>query len=129
MVLAARPVLVARSRRPHLELEIEVDRVQEPEVMEGTAEIDSNQAQHSRAARDLAEELMDSRRCLPAILSACGWVSLGAKLSLSLIAVGQVCLSTSPQIEHPSKVAWSLLHWFAHPQLASEEIRCRNAFA
>jgi len=43
-----------------------------PEAVEGVAEIDSNYAQHSRAARELAEEFLDSRRCLPALLAACG---------------------------------------------------------
>jgi glycosyltransferase involved in cell wall biosynthesis len=42
-----------------------------PEAMDGVAEIDSNYAQHTRAARELAEEFLDSRRCLPAILDAC----------------------------------------------------------
>lgn len=36
-----------------------------------TAEIDGNYDRHSRAARELAMDLFDSRRCLEAMLSAC----------------------------------------------------------
>jgi hypothetical protein len=37
----------------------------------GVTEIDSNYGQHARAARALAEEYFDSRRCLAAMLAAC----------------------------------------------------------
>jgi hypothetical protein len=37
----------------------------------GVAEIDTNYEQHSRAAREFAEEFLDSRRCLSAMLAAC----------------------------------------------------------
>ena len=36
------------------------------------AEIDGNYPRHSRTARAFAEEFLDSRRCLPAMLAACG---------------------------------------------------------
>jgi len=42
------------------------------EAIEGVAEIDSDYTRHGRAARALAEEFMDSRKCLQAMLSACG---------------------------------------------------------
>jgi len=41
------------------------------EAVMATAEIDGNYSRHSRAAREIALDLFDSRRCLPAMLSAC----------------------------------------------------------
>jgi glycosyltransferase involved in cell wall biosynthesis len=41
------------------------------EAAAGVAEIDANYDRHSRAARELAEDLFDSRRCLESMLSAC----------------------------------------------------------
>jgi glycosyltransferase involved in cell wall biosynthesis len=41
------------------------------EAVEGAAEIDGNYNRHSRAAREMAETLFDSQRCLAAMLSAC----------------------------------------------------------
>jgi hypothetical protein len=41
------------------------------EAAAGVAEIDTSYERHSRAARALAEELFDSRRCLESLLSAC----------------------------------------------------------
>lgn len=41
------------------------------EAIAGVAEIDGNYSRHSRAAREIAVELFDSRRRLEAILSAC----------------------------------------------------------
>jgi hypothetical protein len=40
------------------------------EAVAGVAEIDGDWARHSRAARALAEEFLDARRCLPAMLEA-----------------------------------------------------------
>jgi len=42
------------------------------EALAGVAEIDRNYAHHSHAARGFAEEFLDSRLCLPAMLAACG---------------------------------------------------------
>jgi hypothetical protein len=42
------------------------------EAIAGVADIDGNYENHMRAARALAEEFFDSRRCLDAILSVCG---------------------------------------------------------
>jgi hypothetical protein len=42
------------------------------EALTGVAAIDTDYARHSRAARRIAEEFLDSRRWLPAILSASG---------------------------------------------------------
>ena len=42
------------------------------EAVAGVTAIDSDYAKHSRAARELAAELFDSRRCLQAMLTACG---------------------------------------------------------
>jgi hypothetical protein len=42
------------------------------EAVAGVVSIDSDYHQHARAARALAEEFFDSRRCLTAILDACG---------------------------------------------------------
>ncbi len=42
------------------------------EAVAGIAEIDGHYARHSRAAREMAEEFFDSRKCLAALLSACG---------------------------------------------------------
>lgn len=42
------------------------------EAVAGVAEIDANYARHMRAARELAEDFLDSRRCLEAMLNACG---------------------------------------------------------
>jgi hypothetical protein len=42
------------------------------EALAGVAEIDRNYLQHMRAAREVAEEYLDSRKQLPAMLSACG---------------------------------------------------------
>ncbi len=42
------------------------------EAVAGVEEIDRNYARHQRAARRLAEDLLDSRRCLTAMLAACG---------------------------------------------------------
>jgi hypothetical protein len=39
----------------------------------GVEEIDRNYARHRRAARELAEEVLDSRRCLTAMRAACGY--------------------------------------------------------
>jgi hypothetical protein len=41
------------------------------EALEGVADIDANYDRHSRAAREIAEEFLDSGRCLPEMLSAC----------------------------------------------------------
>jgi hypothetical protein len=41
------------------------------EAVAGVAEIDSNYAQHSLAAREFAEQFLDSGNCLPAMLAAC----------------------------------------------------------
>jgi hypothetical protein len=41
------------------------------EAVAGVAEIDGNYAQHSRAARELAEAFFDSRKCLTGLLAAC----------------------------------------------------------
>lgn len=43
------------------------------EAVDSVAEIDSNYIQHMRAARELAEEFMDSRKCLETMLAACGY--------------------------------------------------------
>lgn len=43
------------------------------EAVAATAEIEGNYAQHRRAARDLAVDLFDSRKCLNEMLSACGF--------------------------------------------------------
>ena len=42
------------------------------EAVERVAEIESDYEQHRRAARSLAEEFMESGKCLQAMLSACG---------------------------------------------------------
>lgn len=42
------------------------------EAAAGVAEIDANYGRHSRAAREMAEDLFDSHNCLGAMLSACG---------------------------------------------------------
>jgi len=42
------------------------------EAIGGVEAIDSNYSKHMRAARDLAEEFLDSRRCLQTMLNACG---------------------------------------------------------
>jgi hypothetical protein len=42
------------------------------EAVAGGEEIDRNYPRHQRAARRLAEDLLDSRRCLTAMLAACG---------------------------------------------------------
>jgi hypothetical protein len=36
-------------------------------------EIDRHYTRHRRAARELAEEVLNSRRCLTAMLAACGY--------------------------------------------------------
>ena len=41
------------------------------EAVAGVAAIDAEYERHSRAARDFAEEFLDSRRALPAMLAAC----------------------------------------------------------
>jgi hypothetical protein len=41
------------------------------EAVAGVAEIDGHYARHSRAAREMAEEYFDSRKCLAALLSTC----------------------------------------------------------
>jgi hypothetical protein len=41
------------------------------DAVAATAEIDGNYDRHSRAAREIAVDLFDSRRCLEAMLSAC----------------------------------------------------------
>jgi hypothetical protein len=41
------------------------------EAVAGVAEIDGNYYRHSRASRELAEDLFDSQKCLAAMLSAC----------------------------------------------------------
>jgi hypothetical protein len=43
------------------------------EALAGVVEIDRNYRQHMHAARELAEEYLDSQKRLPAMLSACGW--------------------------------------------------------
>ncbi len=43
------------------------------EAVAGVEEIDRHYARHQRAARRLAEDVLDSRRCLPAMLAACGY--------------------------------------------------------
>src|SRR5262249_12244454 len=40
------------------------------EAVAGVADIDANYARHSRAAREFAEEYLDSRRCLETMLAA-----------------------------------------------------------
>jgi hypothetical protein len=42
------------------------------EAVQGVKEIDAHYEQHMSAARRLAEEFLDSRRCLPRMLSVCG---------------------------------------------------------
>lgn len=42
------------------------------EAIAGVPEIDSNYARHMRAARQIAEEFLDSRTCLKGMLAACG---------------------------------------------------------
>jgi hypothetical protein len=42
------------------------------EAVSGVAEIDGNYSEHMRAARALAEEFFDARRCLERMVSACG---------------------------------------------------------
>ena len=42
------------------------------EAVAGVAEIDARYPEHMRAARELAEEFLDSRRCLADMLSVCG---------------------------------------------------------
>jgi hypothetical protein len=42
------------------------------EAIAGVAEIDGNYPKHMRAARELAEEYLSSRKWLPSMLSACG---------------------------------------------------------
>ncbi len=42
------------------------------EAVASVEEIDRNYARHQRAARQLAVDLLDSRRCLTAMLAACG---------------------------------------------------------
>ena len=41
-------------------------------LIAGVAEIDRNYPEHMRAARELAEEYLNSQKSLPAMLSACG---------------------------------------------------------
>lgn len=41
------------------------------EAVAGVAEIDGNYVRHSRAAREMAEDLFDSRKLLPPMLAAC----------------------------------------------------------
>ena len=43
------------------------------QAIAGVAEIDRNYPEHMRAARELAEEYFNSKKSLPAMLSACGW--------------------------------------------------------
>lgn len=43
------------------------------EAVAGVDEIDGHYAGHSRAARELAEEYLNAEKCLPSMLSACGW--------------------------------------------------------
>ena len=43
------------------------------EAVAGVAEIDRHYARHQRAARRLAEDVLDSRRCLSGMLAACGY--------------------------------------------------------
>ncbi len=43
------------------------------EALAGAAEIDRDYDRHRRAARHLAEELLNSRRCLSAMLAVCGY--------------------------------------------------------
>jgi hypothetical protein len=43
------------------------------EAVAGVTEIDRNYPQHMRAARELAQEYLNSHKRLPAMLSACGW--------------------------------------------------------
>ncbi len=43
------------------------------EAVAGVEEIDRHYARHHRAARGLAQDVSDSRRCLPAMLAACGY--------------------------------------------------------
>ena len=40
------------------------------QAVAGAADIDSNYSQHMRAARELAEEFLDARRCLRDMLAA-----------------------------------------------------------
>ncbi len=42
------------------------------EAVAGVTAIDANYQRHTRAARELAEEFLDSRRCLQAMLDVCG---------------------------------------------------------
>jgi hypothetical protein len=42
------------------------------ETIAGVADIDGNSTAHQRAAREAAEEFLDSRRCLEVMLSVCG---------------------------------------------------------
>jgi hypothetical protein len=42
-----------------------------PEAVAGVSAIDSNYAHHMRAARQLAEEFLDSQKCLKGMLAAC----------------------------------------------------------
>jgi hypothetical protein len=42
------------------------------EAVWGVADIDANYERHMRAARELAEEFLDSRRCLAVMLAVCG---------------------------------------------------------
>jgi hypothetical protein len=43
------------------------------EAVAGVAEIERDYVRHQRAARRLAEDVLDARRCLAAMLAACGW--------------------------------------------------------
>jgi len=43
------------------------------EAVAGVAEIDRDYPQHMRAARELAQEYLNSEKRLPAMLAACGW--------------------------------------------------------
>jgi hypothetical protein len=43
------------------------------EALAGVAEIDRDYPQHMRAARELAQEYLNSEKQLPAMLCACGW--------------------------------------------------------
>ena len=42
------------------------------EALMGIAEIDGNYERHRRAAREVAESVFDSRKCVTEMLSACG---------------------------------------------------------
>lgn len=48
------------------------------EAVAAVAELDRDWARHSRAARALAEEVLDARRCLPAMLEASGTCAVTA---------------------------------------------------